>query len=105
MSKYDMSGFISSIIECCNDFSSTWEINSTLDIDRLDKIRAKINNFTLSHKKEIMSMYDYAEREGKYKVVDVPNLLPIIEEFETYFSDLGDFVTTIINMKEQSEPY
>lgn len=103
MTKYDMSGFISAIVECCKDFSDSWEINSTLDIGSLDNIKSKLNNFTLSHKKEIFSMYDYAEREGKYKIVDVPNLLPIIEKFEEYYSDLSDFVNVIINIKDQAE--
>ena len=48
-------------------------------------------------------MYDYAARGGKYQPVDVPVLIPIMEDFEQYYMDLNEFMVAMLNLTEQSD--
>ena len=103
MNKYDMSEYISAIAECCSEIPKSWNDDAVVNLEKIAGIKGKLTEFIISHKKEIMDMYDYASRSGKYKAVDVPVLLPIMEEFEQYFMDLNEFMNAMIEIKDETD--
>ena len=103
MNKYDMSEYISAIAECCSEIPKSWNDDAVVNLEKIAGIKGKLTEFIISHKKEIMDMYDYASRSGKYKAVDVPVLLPIMEEFEQYFMDLNEFMNAMIEIKDEAD--
>lgn len=98
MNSFDMKDYISAIQESCSNLKSSWENDATIDVGCLAEIKQKLNHFMVEHKNEIMTCFNFAESKGKYKSINIPDILSIIEKFDEYFMDLNAFMREMIDI-------
>ena len=89
MNKYDMSEFL----ECC--ISSCSKSGDKSDTCDMKELKNGINKFAIKHKKDIMDLFTFSETKGKYVCVRVSNLVKMMDEFDTYHSDMIQFIQSL----------
>ena len=96
MNKYDMTEFL----ECC---ISSYAPSETGGIDpcNIKNLKDGIKKFSIEHKKDIMELFDYSEKGGKYKVVYTYNLIPIMVSYETYHNDFVQFIDSLKDIRNE----
>ena len=89
MNKYDMSEFL----ECC--ISSCSKSGDKSDTCDMKELKNGINKFAIKHKKDIMDLFTFSETKGKYVCVRVSNLVKMMDDFDTYHSDMVQFIQSL----------
>lgn len=96
--KIDMEEFISDIHECCDEIQFGWSGSTSLDTESLKKLKGKLIKFAVSHKGNILHLYDYAKNAGRYQMVyDVDPLIETIMKYESYHDDLVEFIRMMLS--------
>lgn len=95
MEKFDMDDFLSAIHDFCDDIDTTWIAKSDLDPGPLKQIKARVQEFALKSRKDIISLYDFAKGKGRYAFVKAKPLMEIICRYEEYHDELNGFIKSV----------
>jgi hypothetical protein len=97
MNKYDMSEFLSVFTECCTHD----EVDKATNHDKLRGVQHALKKFAVEYKKEILELFPYSEREGKYTFVVVQNLVQMMDAYEEYHNDMVRFITSLQSIRNE----
>ena len=87
-------------LECCISSYAPTETGG-IDPCNIKNLKDGIKRFSIDHKKDIMDLFDFSENGGKYKNVYVYNLIPVMDEYETYHNDFVQFINSLKDIRNQ----